>query len=88
MSQDWAVRGRMMPGGEPVEWLITGSTGRLGTAEARDVEVLPGRYVLAGLVDAHTHLTFDQAGWPSARFCRAGRAQPGRASAGRSAARA
>ncbi len=51
----WAVRGIELPFGTgPRQWWIGGS-GSVHDAPLPDAEPLPGRYLLAGLADAHAH---------------------------------
>ena len=60
----WAVYGVELPfGHDDREWWID-STGRLTEVAIADAELLPGSYVLQGLVDAHAHpaLAAGQAG--------------------------
>lgn len=48
----WAVEGVSLPDGQACRWVV--ADGVLGTSGY--APLLPGRYVLAGLVDAHCHL--------------------------------
>lgn len=52
----WRVRAVQLPDGDPVDAGIT-STGRWTLRPASGAEVLPGRFILPGLVDAHCHLS-------------------------------
>src|SRR5436305_1516505 len=61
MTQPRAVTGLGVPEGEAVEWWID-SGGRLADRPVDGAEPLPGRFVVAGLVDAHVHLSLDLAG--------------------------
>ena len=55
----WRVVGVSAPEGDPVESWI-GADGTLVDAPPEgDIEDLPGRFVTAGLVDAHVHLALD-----------------------------
>jgi imidazolonepropionase-like amidohydrolase len=53
------VRGRVLPGGEPVQWWIVGDEGA-GTLSAQPVgdaeTVWDGGWIMPGLVDAHCHV--------------------------------
>ncbi len=49
------VRGRGLPGGEPVEWWVV--NGRLSAEPVADADtVFDGGWILPGLVDAHCHV--------------------------------
>jgi imidazolonepropionase-like amidohydrolase len=62
MNTPWFVRGEGIPEGGAVEfWVDDG--GNLSTGSVAAAEPLPGRYVLAGLVDAHVHVALDTAEW-------------------------
>ena len=51
----WAVHGVELPNGdEPVSWWIDGA-GAVHDRPVPDADLLPGRFVLPGLVDAHAH---------------------------------
>jgi imidazolonepropionase-like amidohydrolase len=51
----WAVHGVDLPNGdEPLSWWIDGS-GAVHDRPVADAELLPGRFVLPGLADAHAH---------------------------------
>jgi imidazolonepropionase-like amidohydrolase len=52
----WRLRAVRLPDGDVVDAGIT-SAGRWTLAPAATAEVLPGRFVLPGLVDAHCHLS-------------------------------
>jgi len=57
----WRVRAVVLPDGDAAEdWWIEG--GVLRRSGPRDAEQLPGRFVLPGLVDAHTHVSLEFAG--------------------------
>lgn len=60
-AENWRVRAVLLPdGSDPVDLWIAG--GRI-TAEPQDgAELLPGGWVLPGLVDSHVHLSVDAAG--------------------------
>jgi imidazolonepropionase-like amidohydrolase len=62
VSENWLVRGVMLPhGNETEDWWVDAGTLRAGRppSDGPTAERLPGRFVLPGLVDAHTHLTLD-----------------------------
>ena len=59
-AHDWVVRGIGVDDGQPVELGV--SQGRLVAQPEPGAEELPGRYILAGLVDAHVHLALDLSG--------------------------
>ena len=57
----WSFHGELVPEGTPIEvWTTT--AGRLATSPLAGSQPLPGRYALAGLVDAHCHLTLVDGG--------------------------
>lgn len=55
MRGDWQVDGTWLPDGQPRTAWVT--RGRLVDAPVDGAELLPGRFVLGGLVDAHCHLS-------------------------------
>jgi imidazolonepropionase-like amidohydrolase len=52
----WRVRGTLLPSGDPIDGSVT-AEGHWAPGLAVDAEPLPGGFVLAGLVDAHCHLS-------------------------------
>lgn len=50
----WAIRAVRLPEGEPVEFWLS-DEGRLVDEAVAGAELLPGNFVLPGLVDAHAH---------------------------------
>jgi imidazolonepropionase-like amidohydrolase len=51
----WAVHGVELPNGdEPMAWWIDG-LGAVHDRPIADADLLPGRFVLPGLADAHAH---------------------------------
>ena len=59
-SPDWIVRAVRLDEGDETELAI--SDGCFAGEPAAGAEILPGRYVLAGLVDAHVHVSLDLGG--------------------------
>jgi imidazolonepropionase-like amidohydrolase len=57
-GQRYHIQATRLPGGERVEewWVVDG---RLTDQPVADALELPGRFMLPGLVDAHTHLSMD-----------------------------
>jgi imidazolonepropionase-like amidohydrolase len=55
----WRIRAVLLPAGDVVDAGITEAGGWTSVPPA-DVEPLPGRFVLPGLVDAHCHLSLGQ----------------------------
>ncbi len=51
----WLVEGVELPFGDRVRTLWIDESGSVGDHPIRNAERLPGRYVLPGLVDAHSH---------------------------------
>ncbi len=51
----WSFAGTAVPGGQPMAWWCSGGVVR--AEPVAGAQALPGRYALAGLVDAHCHLT-------------------------------
>ena len=51
----WAVRGVELPFGDRARSGWVGESGTIHDEPIGETEALPGRYVLSGLVDAHTH---------------------------------
>jgi imidazolonepropionase-like amidohydrolase len=52
----WRVRGTLLPSGDPIDGSVT-AEGHWAPGLSADAEPLPGDFVLAGLVDAHCHLS-------------------------------
>jgi imidazolonepropionase-like amidohydrolase len=52
----WRVRGTLLPSGDPIDGSVT-AEGHWAPGVPADAEPLPGGFVLAGLVDAHCHLS-------------------------------
>jgi imidazolonepropionase-like amidohydrolase len=59
-SPSWIVRAVRLDGGDEAELAIT--DGCFAGQPAAGAEVLPGRFMLAGLVDAHVHVSLDLGG--------------------------
>jgi len=76
----WRVRAAALPGGDAVDAGISGA-GSWTSRPAPGAELLPGRFVLPGLVDAHCHLSVGQTGdgQPVALDAAAARANAARA---------
>ena len=55
----WRLRAVLLPDDEVIEAGVT-AAGRWASVPPADAEPLPGRFVLAGLVDAHCHLSVGQ----------------------------
>lgn len=55
--KSWSVSGLFLPDGEQRQWWV--QAGLLRGEPVPDAEPLPGRFVLAGLVDAHCHLALE-----------------------------
>ena len=60
MTTNWTLTATAVPDGGPISLHVT--DGVLQDRPAVGADVLPGRYVLAGLVDAHVHLALDFSG--------------------------
>jgi imidazolonepropionase-like amidohydrolase len=56
-SSDWVVRAVRLDEGDEAELAI--NDGCFAGQPAAGAAALPGRYVLAGLVDAHVHASLD-----------------------------
>ena len=59
-SASWIVRGVRLDEGSETELAI--ADGCFAGQPAAGAEILPGRFVLAGLVDAHVHVSLDLGG--------------------------
>jgi imidazolonepropionase-like amidohydrolase len=57
----WVLRGVELPFGEPGEWFID-AVGRVTAQPVADADVVPGGFVLRGLVDAHAHPAIAEGG--------------------------